>query len=73
MTGMQGAIMGVGASQPTVVASKDKRIGIKNQMQVRIELFFKHFTYLRLKKELTLNCWGLTGECYRRPSYYIWV
>ncbi|KMZ72613.1 Dihydrolipoyllysine-residue acetyltransferase component of pyruvatedehydrogenase complex [Zostera marina] len=31
-----GAIMGVGASQPTVVASKDKRIGIKNQMQVNV-------------------------------------
>ncbi|XWS23341.1 hypothetical protein CRYUN_Cryun28dG0004600 [Craigia yunnanensis] len=29
-----GAIMAVGASQPTVVASKDGRIGMKNQMQV---------------------------------------
>lgn len=26
--------MAVGASQPTVVASKDGRIGMKNQMQV---------------------------------------
>lgn len=31
---MQGAIMAVGASQPTVVATKDGRIGMKNQMQV---------------------------------------
>lgn len=47
--------MGVGASQPTVVASKDKRIGIKNQMQVRVGLFFRHFPisiYLQLKNEL---------------------
>lgn len=26
--------MAVGASQPTVVASKDGRVGMKNQMQV---------------------------------------
>ncbi|KAG6672453.1 hypothetical protein I3843_16G061300 [Carya illinoinensis] len=31
-----GAIMAVGASQPTVVASKDRRIGMKNQMQVNV-------------------------------------
>ena len=31
---MQGAIMAVGSSQPTVVATKDGRIGMKNQMQV---------------------------------------
>lgn len=31
---MQGAIMAVGASEPTVVATKDGRIGMKNQMQV---------------------------------------
>ncbi|KAL9259143.1 hypothetical protein AKJ16_DCAP17710 [Drosera capensis] len=31
-----GAIMAVGASQPTVVASKDGRIGLKNQMQVNV-------------------------------------
>lgn len=31
----QGAIMAVGGSQPTVVASKDGRIGMKNQMQVK--------------------------------------
>ncbi|XP_039117152.1 dihydrolipoyllysine-residue acetyltransferase component 5 of pyruvate dehydrogenase complex, chloroplastic [Dioscorea cayenensis subsp. rotundata] len=31
-----GAIMAVGASQPTVVATKDGRIGMKNQMQVNI-------------------------------------
>ncbi|KAF5735399.1 dihydrolipoyllysine-residue acetyltransferase [Tripterygium wilfordii] len=31
-----GAIMAVGASQPAVVASKDGRIGIKNQMQVNV-------------------------------------
>lgn len=30
----QGAIMAVGASEPTVVASKEGRIGMKNQMQV---------------------------------------
>ena len=30
----QGAIMAVGASQPTVVGTKDGRIGMKNQMQV---------------------------------------
>ncbi|CAA7037868.1 unnamed protein product [Microthlaspi erraticum] len=28
-----GAIMAVGASQPTVVATKDGRIGMKSQMQ----------------------------------------
>ncbi|KAI5668230.1 hypothetical protein M9H77_18083 [Catharanthus roseus] len=31
-----GAIMAVGSSQPTVVASKDGRIGMKNQMQVNV-------------------------------------
>lgn len=31
-----GAIMAVGASQPTVVASKDGRIGMKTQMQVNV-------------------------------------
>ncbi|XP_019184494.1 PREDICTED: dihydrolipoyllysine-residue acetyltransferase component 5 of pyruvate dehydrogenase complex, chloroplastic [Ipomoea nil] len=31
-----GAIMGVGASVPTVVATKDGRIGKKNQMQVNV-------------------------------------
>ncbi|KNA14692.1 hypothetical protein SOVF_104460 [Spinacia oleracea] len=31
-----GAIMAVGASQPNVVASKDARIGMKNQMQVNV-------------------------------------
>ncbi|KAK8552407.1 hypothetical protein V6N13_120807 [Hibiscus sabdariffa] len=31
-----GAIMAVGASQPTVVASKDGSIGMKNQMQVNV-------------------------------------
>ncbi|GMI83040.1 embryo defective 3003 [Hibiscus trionum] len=31
-----GAIMAVGASQPSVVASKDCRIGMKNQMQVNV-------------------------------------
>lgn len=31
-----GAIMAVGASQPNVVASKDGRIGMKNQMQVNV-------------------------------------
>ena len=37
---MQGAIMAVGASRPTVVASKDGRIGMKNQMQVTNILCF---------------------------------
>ncbi|KAG2304462.1 hypothetical protein Bca4012_063523 [Brassica carinata] len=31
-----GGIMAVGASQPTVVATKDGRIGMKNQMQVNV-------------------------------------
>ncbi|XP_062202654.1 dihydrolipoyllysine-residue acetyltransferase component 5 of pyruvate dehydrogenase complex, chloroplastic-like [Phragmites australis] len=31
-----GAIMAVGASQPTVVGTKDGRIGIKNQLQVNV-------------------------------------
>ncbi|KAK9111910.1 hypothetical protein Scep_019429 [Stephania cephalantha] len=31
-----GAIMAVGASQPTVVASKDGRIGLRNQLQVNV-------------------------------------
>ncbi|KAG1369957.1 Dihydrolipoamide acetyltransferase component of pyruvate dehydrogenase complex [Cocos nucifera] len=31
-----GAIMAVGASQPTVVATKDGRIGLKSQMQVNV-------------------------------------
>ncbi|KAH0452141.1 hypothetical protein IEQ34_019440 [Dendrobium chrysotoxum] len=31
-----GAIMAVGAAQPTVVATKDGRIGVKNQMQVNV-------------------------------------
>ncbi|XP_006307286.2 dihydrolipoyllysine-residue acetyltransferase component 5 of pyruvate dehydrogenase complex, chloroplastic [Capsella rubella] len=31
-----GAIMAVGASQPSVVATKDGRIGMKNQMQVNV-------------------------------------
>lgn len=37
---MQGAIMAVGASQPTVVATKDGRIGMKNQMQVTNQIHF---------------------------------
>jgi hypothetical protein len=36
---MQGAIMAVGASQPTVVGTKDGRIGMKNQMQVTSMLY----------------------------------
>ena len=36
---MQGAIMAVGASQPTVVATKDGRIGMKSQMQVTKTLY----------------------------------
>jgi len=31
-----GAIMAVGASQPTVVATADGLIGLKNQMQVNV-------------------------------------
>ncbi|KAL3830273.1 hypothetical protein ACJIZ3_019075 [Penstemon smallii] len=31
-----GAIMAVGASQPTVIGTKDGRIGMKNQMQVNV-------------------------------------
>ncbi|KAM3305913.1 dihydrolipoyllysine-residue acetyltransferase component 5 of pyruvate dehydrogenase complex [Capsicum chacoense] len=31
-----GAIMAVGASQPTLVGTKDGRIGVKNQMQVNV-------------------------------------
>ncbi|KAK1276405.1 hypothetical protein QJS04_geneDACA001845 [Acorus gramineus] len=31
-----GAIMAVGASHPTVVATKDRKIGVKNQMQVNV-------------------------------------
>uniref|UniRef100_A0ACD6ANY0 Uncharacterized protein n=1 Tax=Avena sativa TaxID=4498 RepID=A0ACD6ANY0_AVESA len=31
-----GAIMAVGSSQPTVVGTKDGRIGIKSQMQVNV-------------------------------------
>lgn len=33
--------MGVGASIPTVVATKDGRIGKKNQMQVRFTVLLK--------------------------------
>lgn len=36
--------MAVGASQPTVVASKDGRIGMKNQMQVKEKI--GHMIYL---------------------------
>ena len=37
--------MAVGASQPTVVATKDGRIGVKNQMQVKVmsQFSFTHF------------------------------
>lgn len=42
---MQGAIMAVGASQPTVVASKDGRIGMKNQMQVTESVLWPMHTY----------------------------
>jgi len=42
----KGAIMAVGASEPTVVGTKDGRIGIKNQMQVSflclVELVLSH-------------------------------
>lgn len=41
---LQGAIMAVGASEPTVVATKDGRIGMKSQMQVNISLGY--FLYL---------------------------
>ncbi|GFP81356.1 dihydrolipoyllysine-residue acetyltransferase component 5 of pyruvate dehydrogenase complex chloroplastic [Phtheirospermum japonicum] len=35
-TGNSGAIMAVGASQPTLVGTKDGRIGLKTQMQVNV-------------------------------------
>lgn len=35
--------MAVGASQPTVVATKDGRIGMKNQMQVILLLVTDFF------------------------------
>lgn len=37
----KGAIMAVGASEPTLVGTKDGRIGLKTQMQVR-----SHSSYL---------------------------
>jgi len=39
--------MAVGASQPTVVGTKDGRIGIKNQMQVNYlyHLNFQRYTF----------------------------
>ncbi|RRT85632.1 hypothetical protein B296_00006732 [Ensete ventricosum] len=51
----KGAIMAVGASQPTVVATKDGRIGLKSQMQVKFCLVYcmdyleKNFDWLESK------------------------
>lgn len=40
--------MAVGSSQPTVVASKDGRIGMKNQMQVALGLFWLSSFHINL-------------------------
>ena len=39
----QGAIMAVGASTPTVVATRDGLFGVKNRMQVTLLLLFLTF------------------------------
>lgn len=45
--------MAVGASQPTVVASKDGRIGMKNQMQVKYEFLFLFYNHAQNTNYLT--------------------
>ncbi|XP_023741023.1 uncharacterized protein LOC111889115 isoform X1 [Lactuca sativa] len=56
-----GAIMAVGASEPTVVATKDGRIGMKSQMQGKrkvvkspIDITFKHFKSANAKTRCVL-------------------
>lgn len=46
--------MAVGASQPTVVASKDGRIGMKSQMQVTTEIHICRYKCWNVCKFL---CW----------------
>lgn len=38
--------MAVGASQPTIVGTKDGRIGMKTQMQVRLQSFLFNKSFL---------------------------
>lgn len=55
---LQGAIMAVGASEPTVVATKDGRIGMKSQMQVNISLGYFIYIFLpRAELSLIWSCW----------------
>lgn len=52
---MKGAIMAVGASQPTVVATKDGRIGMKNQMQVTLVLEIVTLLFLSSRNLLMIT------------------
>jgi hypothetical protein len=67
--------MAVGASQPTVVASKDGRIGMKNQMQVTNQN--SHFSVSSFRVSLRILTLGpcnklYTGKCYGRSSCNLW-
>jgi hypothetical protein len=70
--------MAVGASQPTVVASKDGRIGMKNQMQVTNQRFKIHiFSASSFRVGLRILTLGLcnilyAGKCYGRSSCNLW-
>ncbi|CAL4896638.1 unnamed protein product [Urochloa decumbens] len=49
-----GAIMAVGASQPTIVGTKDGRIGIKSQMQVNHLCHWKSYHFMFSPTDLEL-------------------
>ena len=48
--------MAVGSSQPTVVGTKDGRIGIKSQMQVKINCSFGTFAFAPTNLKLMILC-----------------
>lgn len=52
--------MAVGASQPTVVATKDGRIGMKNQMQVKKTSAYYSYDWVFMCKFFQLHAVFLT-------------
>lgn len=56
--------MAVGASQPTVVGTKDGRIGRKNQMQVTYSKVLLNLLK-STRKSNSCNMQLFTGKCYR--------
>ena len=68
---MQGAIMAVGASQPNAVATKDGRIGMKSQMQVRNSTINAQVSewFLSIPDALKLQCMQVNITADHRVIY----